>query len=186
MPPRDDLTDWLGDLRWQGYPRMEPVRDMPPTDPDVLPPSRPRPLVDNRSDMLARENEALRAKIETMSRLGVEFERRLTETAASYEGAALEADSARRNLELERERMIGELAASKSELARHAAHEANRDAELTLERERRADCERSLAEARRRLDALEAELIASRARASELAGAVAELRRIQQTFGERK
>lgn len=186
MAPRDDLTDWLGDLRWQGYPRLEPVRDTPPEAPDALPAPRPRKASDGRMDLLARENEALRAKIEAMSRLGVEFERRLADAASAYEGAALEADSTRRNLELERERLNGELESAKAELTRHAAREANRDAELTLERERRADCERSLSDARRRLDGLEAELTAARAKASELAGAVAELRRIQQSFGEKK
>jgi|CXWL01.1.fsa_nt_gi chromosome segregation ATPase len=186
MPPREEKSDWLGDLRWQGYPRLEPVRDTPPQPPDALPPRPRQPVVDARADMLARENEALRAKIEAMSRLGMEFERRLSETASSYESAALEADSARRSLELECARLAGELESVKAELARHAAQDVNRAAELTLERERRADSERALSQAHRRLDGLEAELRAARDKASELAGAVAELRRIQQSFGEKK
>ena len=52
-----------------------------------------------------------------------------------------------------------------------------RDNELALERERRADAEKSLLEARRRLVDLEAEILRSTGKCAELAGSIGELRR---------
>lgn len=193
MPPRDDVRDWLGDLRWEGYPRLDPIADAvakaeaaeDSDGPGCAPHSARDPksaggqsrAIDPRAAALARENEALRARIEAMTRLASEFERRLSEAGSAYEGAVLEAESARRAAELERERLAGELESARAELGRRQARETARDAELTLERERRADCEKALIEARRRLNDLEEELARARAQASELAGGTAELRR---------
>jgi chromosome segregation ATPase len=186
MSAKDDSHDWLGELSWRGYPRLEPIRDAA-SQAEAGAPGAPKPrrLTDARAETLARENEALRAKIDSLSRLVSEFERRLSEAGSAYEGAALEADSARRTAELERERVGGELASLKAELARREAREAAREAELSLERDRRADAEKALLEARRRLNDLEAELAKARSRAAELAGSIGELRRQADASNER-
>lgn len=174
--------NWLGDLRWRGYPRLEPVRDVaasaPPPGPDEPPPRSRRPApADERLSQLARENEALRARLDALDRAASEFERRLSEAGASYEGAILEAESKLRDFALERERTGGELEAARAENARLDARDAAREAELRLERERRADAEKALLETRRKLEAREAEFERLRAAASEQAGSIAELRR---------
>lgn len=186
VKPEDEPIDWLGDLRWQGYPRLEPIRDAA-SQVEAGPPAprAPRKGADARVETLARENEALRAKIDALARLTSEFERRLSDAGAAYEGAALESDSARRMAELERERLSGELSSLKAELARRESREATRESELALERERRADAEKGLLEARRRLTDLEAELARARGKAAELAGGVAELRRQADASNER-
>lgn len=177
MPEHD--PEWLGDLRWRGYPRLAPQRDIAgePASPDSpAPPKRDRRAADARVETLARENEALRAKIEALGRLTGEFERRLSETAAFYEGAALESESARRQAELERERLAGELESAKNELARRDARDAAREADLRMERERRGDAEDALLESRRRAVELEESLTAARTKSAELAGRVGELK----------
>lgn len=180
------MADWLGDLRWQGYPRLEPRRGAESQDDAQSPPApRPRKAADARVEALARENEALRAKVESMTRLAVEFEKRLSQTASSYEDAALEADSNRRTLELERERLTTEIQSLKSELARRENRETTRDAELSLERERRAACEQALLVTRRRLAGLVQQLGRMRAKASQLIGCVIELRRQANVFNAR-
>jgi predicted nucleic acid-binding Zn-ribbon protein len=175
MPTPDEPTDWLGDLRWQGYPRLAPIRDAVSQAEEA--PRVPRKIVNARIESLARENEALRAKIDVLAGLASTFESRLAEAGSAYEGAALESDSARRTVELERERLLGELASVKAEVARRESRDAARETELTLERGRRADAEKTLLEARRRLVDLEGELLSSRGKAGELAGSIGELRR---------
>lgn len=176
MPPNEDSNDWLGELSWQGYPRLSPVRDIAPV-PDQAAVVRPRKGNDARLETLARENEALRARMEAMASLAAEFERRLSEAVSSYEGAALDSDSARRSAELENARLAGELESARAELARREARDLARESDLSLERERRADCEKSLLEARRRANDMESELVASRSKGAELAGSIGELRR---------
>jgi predicted nucleic acid-binding Zn-ribbon protein len=180
--------DWLGDLRWRGYPRMEPVRDASALPTGDVPPRARRaaePESDARLAELARENEGLRARLEALSRLAAEFERRLTDAGTAYESAVLEAESKLRDASLERERLTGELEAARDELARSAAREAGRDADLRLERERRADAERALAEARRKSEERAAEAERVRAAASEQTGQLAELRRQAAAQNER-
>ena len=171
----EEPADWLGDLRWQGYPRLAPIRDAVSQAEDA--PRPPRKTADARIESLSRENEALRAKADALAGLAAEFESRLAEAGAAYEGAALESDSARRTAELERERILGELASVKTEVARRESRDAARETELTLERERRADAEKALLEARRRLVDLEAEILTARGRTGELSGSIGELRR---------
>ncbi len=182
--------DWLGDLSWQGYPRLAPVRDM--TSAAEAAPDAPhrrrredKKDEDGRGAALARENEALRAKIEALTGLAAEFERRLAEAASSYEGAALESDSALRSSELETARLGGELESARAELVRRDAREHAREADLALERERRADAEKALVEARRRVNDLESETAAARSKAAELSGSVGELRRQASASHER-
>ncbi len=177
MPPNKDLNDWLGDLSWQGYPRLAPIRDVV-SEADAAPDPAPRPRkgTDVRVETLARENEALRAKIETLAGYAAEFERRLSEAASSYEGAALESESARRTAELENARLAGELESARAGIARRESRELARESDLALERERRADCEKSLVEARRRVNDMESELAAARSKGAELSGSIAELR----------
>ena len=178
MPSPEEPADWLGNLSWQGYPRLSPIRDAASEVETAPAASRaPRKGADVRVETLARENEALRAKVENMVGLMSEFEARLAEAGSAYEGAALESDSARRTAELERERLLGELASVKSELTRRESRETTREAELTLERNRRTDAEKSLLEARRRLIDLEAELVGARGKGAELAGGIGEMRR---------
>lgn len=176
--------DWLGDLRWHGYPRLEPMPDASARAPAgveaPLPaaPRRPAPAAaDPRAEDLARENETLRARLRELARLAGEFERRLSEAGASYEAAVLEAESKLRDAALERERLSGELSAARDELSRAEAREAGRDADLRLERERRADAERALAEARRKSEERGAQAESLRAAAAEQVGRVEELRR---------
>ncbi len=176
--------DWLGELSWQGYPRLSPIRDIASV-PETDAPARPRKGSDLRVEALARENEALRAKLASVAGLASDFERRLSEAASSYEGAALEADSARRTLELEHARLAGELESARAELARREARELSRESDLTLERERRADCEKALVDARRRLNDLESEIAAARSKGAELSGSVGELRRQAASSNER-
>ncbi|MBI4061710.1 MAG: hypothetical protein HY403_09795 [Elusimicrobia bacterium] len=185
MPPNEENSDWLEGLNWRGYPRLAPVRDVAGAAEREPAAPRPRRGGDVRVEALARENEALRAKIESWTRLAAEFERRLSEAASSYEDAALESDSARRQCELESARLAGELAAARAELARRESREPAREADLALERERRADLEKALLEARRRVNDLEAELGAARSKGAELAGASLELRRQASASHER-
>ncbi|MDD5304320.1 MAG: hypothetical protein PHS14_14575 [Elusimicrobia bacterium] len=177
MPTNDDSNDWLGNLSWQGYPRLAPVRDFASAAEKAPDAPRPRKGGDVRVETLARENEVLRAKLDTLAGLAGEFERRLAEAASSYEGAALESDSARRSIELDNARLTGELESARAELARREARELARESDLALERERRADCEKALLEARRRLNDQESELAATRSKGAELAGSIGELRR---------
>ncbi len=182
---RDENSDWLGDLRWMGYPRLAPIKDVA-SEADAAPaPRKPRKGDEVRIETLARENEALRAKIDSLVRLVSEFERRLSDAGQAYEGAALESESARRSVELDRERLLGELSSAKAELSRRESRDNTRDSELALERERRADCERLLVEARRRVNDLEADLAKTKARSAELAGSIGELRRQADASNER-
>lgn len=171
--------DWLGDLRWKGYPH--PLRESPVQET----PKPPKPAVDPRLGELARENEALRARLEQMARLAPEFERRLSEAGASYEAAALEAESKLRDAALEKERLAGELESLKAELSRLTARDAAREGDLSLERERRADAEKALLDARRRAEELAAQTEQARAAAAEQQGALAELRRQAAAQNER-
>lgn len=182
MPPNEDLNDWLGDLKWQGYPRLKAVRDIAS---EVEPGPMPRRQSGMRVETLARENEALRAKIETLTKLASDFERTLSEAGQAYESAALESDSSRRAAELELARVAGELTSLRAELSRRESRETAREAELSLERERRADAEKALLEARRRLNDLDADLAKSRGKAAELAGSIGELRRQADASHER-
>ncbi len=184
MPRNEESNDWLGDLRWQGYPRLEPIRDAA-SQVEPGPPKARRGGPEVRMEALARENEALRAKIESLTELAADFERRLSEAGSAYEGAALESDSARRAGELELARLSGELTSLRAELARRDARDASRDAELSLERERRSDAEKALLEARRRLTDLETDLARSRGKSAELAGSIGELRRQADASNER-
>lgn len=174
----DQDLEWLGDLRWQGYPRLHPMRDVasaPPAEGPPTPPVIPPP--DPRLGELARDNEALRARIEALGRLAAEFERRLSEAGANYEGALLEAESRLRDAALERQHLAGELEAAKAEGVRLTARDAARESDLRLERERRADAEKALLDARRKSEELELEAESLRAEAAGRAGALAELRR---------
>jgi len=184
MPPNDDLRDWLGNLNWRGYPHLAPIRDVGAAADKLSDAPRPRKGEDVRVETLTREKaalraeaEALRARVATLSGLASEFERSLFDAAASYESAALESQSARRELELDKARIKGELDSARAELARRESRELHRESELALERERRADGEKTLLEARRRLTDLEAELMSARAKSAELAGSIGELRR---------
>ncbi len=186
MPPNKDLNDWLGDLRWQGYPRLEPIRDTASrVEAEPEPAPKGRTVTTARVEALARENEGLRAKIETLAGLVTEFERRLSEASSAYEGAALESDSARRSVELENARLTGELESARAELARREARELAREADLSLERDRRADAEKALFEARRRINDMEPELTATRNKGAELSGSISELRRQAAASNER-
>lgn len=185
-------TDWLGDLRWNGYPSLRPVRDVASSEPGPAPrepgatraaghdakhpPAKASLRTDPRLSEFARENESLRARLEQLARLAPEFERRLSEAGAAFEDAALEADSRLRDSALERERLTGELEAAKTGVSRLAARDASREADLRLERERRAEAEKALLDARRKLEELSAEVERLRATASEQAGTLAELR----------
>jgi chromosome segregation ATPase len=184
MSADDKKADWLGDLSWQGYPRLLPVRDVA-SAPEAESAPRQRKGPDVRVETLARENEILRARIDTLAGLVAEFERRLSDAASSYESAALESDSTRRSTELENARLAGELESARAELVRREARELSRESDLALERERRADGDKSLLEARRRVNDLETELAAARSKGAELAGSVGELRRQAQASHER-
>jgi len=173
----DHDLDFLGDLRWQGYPRLQPVRDVVASPPPEAAPAAPAPGPDPRLAELARENEALRARLDGLGRLAAEFERRLAEAGSGYEAALLEAQSRLRDAALERQHLAGELEAAKSGAERLAARDAARDADLRLERERRSDAEKALLAARRRGEELEAEAARLRSEAAGHAGALAELRR---------
>lgn len=183
MDDQDDLR-WLGELRWQGYPRLQPVRDLEATPPVETAPAAEAPA-DPRIGALGRENEALRARIDALGRLAAEFERRLTEAGAAYEGALLESDSRLRDAALENRRAAGELDAAKAEVARLAARDAAREADLRMERERRSDAEKALLAERRRAEELEAELVSLRADAAASAGALEEARRQASAQNER-
>jgi hypothetical protein len=181
----DQDLDWLGDLRWKGYPRLQPVRDVAsaPTEEETPAPAAPAP--DPRLAELAKENESLLARIDAMGRLAADFERRLSEAGAAYEGAVLEAESRLRDAALERQRLAGELDAAKAELSRLAARDAAREADLRLERERRADAEKSALTSRRELTQLTAEAERLRADAAGHEGALTELRRQASAQNER-
>ena len=87
MPPNEDSNEWLGDLRWQGYPRLKPVRDIAS---EVEAGPMPRRQSGLRVETLARENEALRTKIESLVQLASEFERKLSEAGSAYEAVVEE------------------------------------------------------------------------------------------------
>ncbi|MDX6767897.1 MAG: hypothetical protein SF051_00070 [Elusimicrobiota bacterium] len=184
MAPHKD--DWLGDLRWQGYPRLQPVADLAgrvdPGDP-VVPPRPVEPPA--RLEDLAKENEVLRARLDRLLRLALEFERRLEDAARRYEDALLDAESRETALRLEKERVEGERDGARAEAERRAAHEGALDGFLNLERGRREVAERDLAEARRRLELLEAEAGRYKQLHAETAGAAAELRRQASAASER-
>lgn len=182
MPPNEDLNDWLGNLSWQGYPRLSPIRDAASAADRA--PEVPRARRADELEALKREKESLRAEAEalrsrvmTLKSLASDFERSLSDAASSYEDAALEADAARRGLELENARLAGELESARAELRRRESRDHVREADLALERERRADCEKALVEARRRLNDCEADLADTRAKGAELSGSIGELRR---------
>jgi len=192
MPPNEESSDWLGDLNWQGYPRLAPIKDV--ASAVDAEPSTPRPR--RRGDMQAeamspdkavmiRENAALRGRLDALAGLTSEFERRLSEAAQSYEKAALDSESARRAADLDNARLAGELESARAELARREARELAREADLKLERERRSDGDKALVEARRRVNDLEAELGVARSKGAELFGSVAELRRQAMATHER-
>ena len=142
--------DWLGDLNWHGYPNLGPVRDAAsaPAKTAARPPAKAAfaKTTDPRLSELSRENDALRERLSQLSRLAPEFERRLAEAAAAWEDAALGS-----------ERLAGELEAAKAANARLYARDAARESDLRLERERRADAEKALFEARRKISELTAE-----------------------------
>ncbi len=155
----DDDLDWLSDLRWRGYPHLMPVRDIASEEAamspvEALSQSPIAPTPDLRLGELSRDNEALRSRIHGMGRAAEEFERRLREAGQSYEGALLETESRLRELSLDKERMGGELTAARAELARLNSRDAAREADLRLERERRADAEKALVLARRQIEEL--------------------------------
>ncbi|OGS41763.1 MAG: hypothetical protein A2506_07450 [Elusimicrobia bacterium RIFOXYD12_FULL_66_9] len=186
----DKDLDWLGDVSWHGYPRLESLRDLGPeagegATPAALRAALETPPPDPRLTDLAKDNENLRARLEALTRMAADFERRLSEAATAYESAVLEAESRLRDAVFERERLSGELSASKGEVARLTAHDAAREADLRLERERRADSEKALAEARRRLETLTADSEALREKAAQQAGSMAELRRQAGSQNER-
>ncbi|OGR90141.1 MAG: hypothetical protein A2V88_10715 [Elusimicrobia bacterium RBG_16_66_12] len=186
----DPDLDWLGDIRWHGYPRLESLRDLgPDAGTGDAPAGRlvaaEAPAPDPRAAELARDNEVLRSRLAELSRLAGDFERRLSEAATAYESSALEAESRLRDAALERERLSGELSAAKDECARLAARDAAREADLRLERERRSDSEKALADARRRLEELTSESERLRAEAAANAGAAGELRRQASSQNER-
>ena len=174
----DQDLDWLGDLRWQGYPHLKPASGLSaPPEGDRRPLEPEKSASDPRLAELARENEALHARIEGMSRLAAEFERRLSDAGAAYEGAVLEAESRLRDAALERERLAGEFEAAKAEGGRLTARDAAREADLRLERERRADAEKALLGARRKAEEFELEAERLRAQAAGHAAVLEELRR---------
>jgi chromosome segregation ATPase len=178
MTDRD--PDWLGELRWQGYPRMAPRRDasaIPEDAPRAAPQEKAASAPDPRLGELAKENEALRGRLDALLKLASEFDRRLADAATAHEVAVMQTESRARDAALERERLAGELEAAKAECARLAARDAAREADLRLERERRSDSEKALGDARRRLGELSAQEEHWRAAAAEQAGALAELRR---------
>ncbi len=181
--PKDD---WLGDLRWQGYPRLQPVADLAgkvdPGDP-VVPPRPGEPPL--RLEELAKENEILRSRLDRLLRMALEFERRLEDAGRRYEDALLEAESRETALRLEKERIEGERDGARAEAERRAAHEGALDGFLNLERGRREIAERDLAEARRRLELLEAEAGRYKQLHAETSGAVGELRRQASASSER-
>jgi hypothetical protein len=172
----DQDLDWLGDLRWQGYPHLRPASDLS-APPEGEKPAPPEKSADPRLGELARENETLRARIEGMSRLAAEFERRLADAGGAYEGAVLEAESRLRDAALEREHLAGQLEAAKAEGGRLAARDAALEADLRLERERRADAEKALLGARRKAEEFELEAERLRTQAAGHAAVLEELRR---------
>jgi hypothetical protein len=172
----DPDLEWLGDLRWKGYPHLQPVGDVASAlQPEGGPPQTL--AADPRLGELARGNEALQARIEALSRLAAEFERRLSDAGTAYEGAVLESESRLRDAALERQHLAGELEAAKAEGARLTARDAAREADLRLERERRSDAEKALLGSRRKAEELELEAERLRSEAAGHAGALAELRR---------
>jgi hypothetical protein len=180
----DQDLEWLGDLRWRGYPHLQPMRDVA-SAPAAEKPEPAESAPDPRLAQLARENESLVSRIEALGKMAAEFERRLTESGAAYEGAVLESESRLRDAALERQHLAGELEAAKAELARLAARDAAREADLRLERERRSDAEKAALAARRESTELAAEAERLRADAAGHAGALAELRRQASTQNER-
>lgn len=184
MTPSD--PDWLGDLRWEGYPKLQPVADLSARVEAGLPPAPPRPGdKPGRLEELAGENERLRSRLDRLLRLASEFEHRLEESGRRYEEALLEAEARESGLRLEKERVEGERDALKAEAERRAAHETALDGFLALERGRREAAERELENARRRLEAAEADADRYKRLHAETAGAVGELRRQASSQAER-
>jgi len=174
----DKDPDWLNELRWRGSPKIEPLRDFSSVADDA--PASPRKTSaapDPRLAELGRENESLRSRLDELLKLASEFERRMSDAGTAHDIAVMQAESRLRDAALERERLTGELEAAKAECARLSARDAAHEADLRLERERRADADKALTDARRRLTDLTAETDHLRASASEQAGAMAELRR---------
>jgi hypothetical protein len=87
-------SDWLGELRWRGYPRVEDE------DPPAREPRRAPVADESRAEQLAGENTALRARVAALTRLAAEFERRLADAAAACEAADLEAQERLREAQL--------------------------------------------------------------------------------------
>jgi chromosome segregation ATPase len=172
----EDLDpDWLGDLRWSGT--RAPEGSAPR---GLSPPATPKSdaNADARLQELERENESLRARLEMLTRLAGDFERRLAAAGAAYESAVFDAESRLRDVTLERERLFGEADAAQAEVARLSARDVSREADLRLERERRADAEKALLESRRRLEEATAEYERLKNAAAQQVGALAELRRL--------
>ena len=176
---------WLGELRWRGYPHIGGPEPAPAPAKPAAPEAPAGQRGDPRLEALARENEVLRAKLESLARLAGEFERRLAEAGAAYESAMMESESKLRDAALERERLSGELEAARGECARFEARDAARESELRLERERRADAEKQALDARRRLETALGELDAAREESAARAGALDELRRQADSRSER-
>lgn len=185
MATPDPDLDWLSDLRWRGYPHLTPVRDIASEERSPKPAAAAEPVPDPRVAELARENEDLRSRLDRLTALSGEFERRLREAGQAYEAALLEAESRLRDAALERERTAGELGAARAEAARLASRDAAREAELRLERERRGDAEKALAVARRQAEEAAERMESLRAAAAERDGAIAELRRQASAHAER-
>jgi chromosome segregation ATPase len=179
--------DWLSDLSWRGYPRIEPISDVSALAETDLPAraTRPGDSSEPRLTELAKENEALRGRLESLTRLSREFSRHLSETASAYEGALLEIEAKLRVAAFERERLSGELEATRSEAQRLGMRDAAREADLKLERERNADAQKTLHDAQRRLEELGAQADRVRSAAAEQAGMMGELRRQAEAQNER-
>ena len=169
--------DWLGDLSWQGYPRLEPVHDLGP----IKVASAPKAPLDPRASELVQENKALRARVDEFARLAAEFERRLSEAGAAYEGAIMHAETNLRDAQLECKGLASELKSARADCAHLTARDSSREADLRLERERRADLEKALAQALRRVEELTSESERLRAEAAEKTGTLEQLRRQAKT-----
>lgn len=185
--PKD--PDWLGDLRWEGYPRLQPVADLSgrvkPEDPgDAAVTPRPAAPAGRLEDVV-KENESLRARLDRLLRLASEFERRLEEAGRRYEDALLEAEARETGLRLEKERLEGERDGARAEAERRAAHEGALDGFLSLERARREAAERELETLRRRVELAEGDAARYKKLHAEAAGALGELRRQASASSER-
>ncbi|MDE2510619.1 MAG: hypothetical protein KGL74_05810, partial [Elusimicrobia bacterium] len=153
--------------------------------PRAAPREKTPSLPDPRLQELGKENEILRTRLDQLAKLAGEFERRLAEAGTAHEVSLLGVESRLRDGTLERERLKGELDSAKAEAARLTARDASREAELRLERERRADSEKALHDARRRLTEMTARGEHLAATAAQQAGALEELRRQASSQNER-